>query len=226
MNEMNEVPTNIDSGRAATAYVPQFSSAVYGKAPALDCYLCSNSIYSQYFLVNGRKVCGACADNARAGQTLSHSSIMSAMVFGAGGAILGMALYSAVLLSTGWQIGYVACIIGLIVGKAVRIGADGVGNARFQAVASLLTYAAIALDTLPVAVYRGYSHLGSFNEWTSFLQDAVYNGLIAPFQGFGTNSIAAILNLAVLFVGIRLASFVTRHKPNVVVGPYSVAKAA
>ena len=227
MTELNEVPANIDSGRAATAYVPQFSNAVYGKSPALDCYLCSNYIYSQYFLVNGRKVCGACADGARAGQTFSSNvSIMSAMVFGAGGAILGMALYSTVLASTGWRIGYVACIIGLIVGKAVRLGADGVGNTRLQAVAALLTYAAITLDTLPVAIYRAYSHLGSLNEWTSFFQDAVYNGLIAPFQGFGTISTSAIVNLLILFAGIRLASFVTRLKPNKVIGPYSVNKAA
>jgi predicted outer membrane lipoprotein len=54
------------------------------------------------------------------------------MIFGVGGAILGLILYSAFGIITGLEIGYLPLAVGYIVGKAVGMGSGGVGGRRYQ----------------------------------------------------------------------------------------------
>jgi hypothetical protein len=76
------------------------------------------------------------------------------MIFGFGGAILGLILYSAFGIITGLAIGYLSLAVGYIVGKAIRMGSGGVGGRRYQIAALALTYFAVSVSAVPIAIYE------------------------------------------------------------------------
>jgi hypothetical protein len=63
-----------------------------------------------------------------------------------------MILYATFAIVTGWIIGYVSLAVGYIVGKAVMKGSGGIGGRRYQIAAVALTYAAVSVAAIPVAI--------------------------------------------------------------------------
>ena len=82
----------------------------------------------------------------------SHGLFVRGVLFGAGGALLGLALYSAVGIITGYIIGFVSLAVGWIVGKSILFGSKGRTGRRYQIAALALTYAAVSLSAVPVAI--------------------------------------------------------------------------
>jgi predicted lipid-binding transport protein (Tim44 family) len=77
---------------------------------------------------------------------------MRAVLFGCGGALLGLILYSTFGIITGLVIGYLSLGVGYLVGKAMMMGSKGIGGRRYQIVAVLLTYAAVSTSAIPIAI--------------------------------------------------------------------------
>src|SRR5258708_6411939 len=88
------------------ARVPQFATAEYAHTAQSNdarCRICSNLISGDFFRINNQMACANCAQQARAGQPAdSHSAFVRGLLLGIGGAILGLILYSAVAIGTGW----------------------------------------------------------------------------------------------------------------------------
>jgi hypothetical protein len=138
--------------------VPQFATAEYAPgAPA--CGACKRPIGGPYFLINGVRACGDCTKTiqARIPQD-SHAAFVRAVLFGIAGAIAGFALYVVFALATGLVIGFVSLAVGFIVGKAMHLGSRGVGGRRYQIVALILTYLAVSMSAVPIAIYQYRQH--------------------------------------------------------------------
>lgn len=133
---------------------PQFKTAEYAGEPGSDhCKFCHQSLMGSYFRINRSLACASCAAQVR--QKIpqdTHAAFTRALLFGVGGAILGLILYAAVGIITGWMIGYVALAVGWIVGKAMITGSGGVGGRRYQIAAVLLTYAAVSIAAVPIYI--------------------------------------------------------------------------
>ena len=98
-------------------------------------------------------VCAACTERLKTSAPAdSHAAYVRAVMFGVGGAIAGLILYSVVEIATGLIIGYVSLAVGWLVGKAMMKGSGGIGGRRYQIAAVLLTYAAVSLAAIPVAI--------------------------------------------------------------------------
>jgi hypothetical protein len=98
-------------------------------------------------------VCPSCASTAlNDGPKNSHAAFVKAVLFGCGGALLGLILYSAFGIITGMVIGYLSLAVGYIVGKAMMMGSKGLGGRRYQIVAVLLTYAAVSISAIPMTI--------------------------------------------------------------------------
>jgi hypothetical protein len=138
----------------------QFDHAVTDGMPpapngtvAVTCSACRCAIDTEYFDVNGDVLCHGCraaVESATATPTGSEPFIV-ASVFGLGAAFAGAIVYYAVIAIAHLQIGYVAILIGYMVGYAVRKGARGLGGRRFQILAVVLTYFAVGLAYTPLA---------------------------------------------------------------------------
>ncbi|HEY1925013.1 MAG TPA: hypothetical protein VGG58_07155 [Candidatus Acidoferrum sp.] len=77
---------------------------------------------------------------------------MRGLLFGIGGAILGLVIYAGFGIVTGLMLGYISLAVGYIVGKAIMKGTNGIGGRRYQIAAMALTYAAVSLSVIPIGI--------------------------------------------------------------------------
>ena len=142
------------SNGSLTNPTPQFGTAEYPGGSGPDrCKSCNQSIGSTYYRVNGVLSCAYCGEQAKLrGPKDSHQVFVRGLLFGIGGAILGLVLYSAFGIITGLMVGYISLAVGYIVGKAMMKGSNGVGGRRYQITAVLLTYAAVSIAAVPISI--------------------------------------------------------------------------
>lgn len=137
-----------------TDNVPQFGVAEYPSASGKDiCKSCNQLVVGRYYRINGALACERCKEQLESQLPKdSHSAFVRGLIFGVGGAILGLSLYSAFGIITGLEIGYISLAVGYIVGKAMRMGSRGIGGRRYQILAVILTYAAVSMSAIPIGI--------------------------------------------------------------------------
>ncbi|HEY2677356.1 MAG TPA: hypothetical protein VGI65_10325 [Steroidobacteraceae bacterium] len=222
--------------------VPQFATAEYSSpSGAAACKSCGKPIIGAQYRVNGAPVCASCARAIKDKSPKdTHAAFVRGVLFGVGAAILGLAIYVAFALATGLIAGIVSLAVGFIVGKAILMGSGGVGGRRYQIAAVLLTYMAVSLAAVPIAISQ---HMKQKNaqQATQSSQSATpaapkigalkalgvltMVGLASPFLGL-SNPMQGVIGLIILFVGIRIAWRMTAAKPINIVGPISEAAPA
>jgi hypothetical protein len=228
--------------------VPQFTTAEYGAKSAPPCKACGQPLKGDYYQVNGVQVCPPCTAKLKAQiPSDSHAAFVRGLLFGTAGAIAGLALYVAFALGTGLVVGFVSLAVGYIVGKAMIFGSGGVGGRRYQIAAVILTYSAVSLSAVPIAISMNMKHRDEAAQAArtaqtaegqdsapapaqtpaspavkrSFLQSIgflVMLGLASPFLDL-QDPAHGLIGLVILFVGIRIAWQLTAGKQMKVVGP-------
>ena len=144
-----------DSTPSSPGSVPQFATAEYSSTGKEVCKSCNQPISGSYYRVNGSLACSNCASQLKSNLPVdTHSAFVRGILFGIGGAILGMILYSAFGIITGLIIGYLSLAVGWLVGKAIRAGSGGIGGRRYQIAAVVLTYFAVSMSAIPMGIYQ------------------------------------------------------------------------
>lgn len=118
---------------------------------SVACANCGTELIASYFQVNGNTVCEACRykleDLFKGGSGFRRFS--KATLLGVGAAAIGAGLWFAVTALTGYELGIIAIVVGLLVGGAVRMGANRRGGWAYQLLAMFLTYSAIVSTYIP-----------------------------------------------------------------------------
>jgi hypothetical protein len=221
--------------------VPQFARAEYsGGAGDPTCKSCRQPISGAYYQVNGAVTCATCAQKIKDQiPDDSHTSFARGILFGIGGAVLGLVLYVAVALTTGLIIGFVSLAVGYIVGKAVVMGSGGLGGRRYQIAAVLLTYMAVSLAAVPIAISQQMKQRSAQQHALSgsttanapkmspakALATLALLGLASPLLALADPA-HGIIGLIILFVGIRIAWRIAAGKPVKILGPLNERAAA
>src|SRR5688500_7935005 len=136
-----------DSSTRSGAEDLQFDRAV-DPAAATDapvCATCNAAIRMYYYDLDRATTCSSCqqaADRASGGGR-SSGGMLKATLFGLGAAVAGAIIYYSVMEYMNLEIGYVAILIGFMVGYAVRAAVAGRGGRRYQLLAAGLTYFAV-----------------------------------------------------------------------------------
>jgi hypothetical protein len=134
--------------------VPQFGTLETSTPGGAICKVCRTPLAQTYFRAGNNMVCGRCADRIRREMPQDcHAAFVRAILYGLVGFAIGLVIYAAFAIATGITIGYLALAVGFIVGKAVMIGSKGVGGRRYQIAAVLLTYAAVSMASVPIAIH-------------------------------------------------------------------------
>lgn len=118
------------------------------------CGLCHREIEGEYYEANGMILCAPCRE-AVGGALASGSGMarfLRAFVFGFGAAVAGFAIYFGVLKLTGYEIGLISILVGLMVGGAVRKGSGHRGGWAYQLLAMFLVYSTVVASYAAVAV--------------------------------------------------------------------------
>src|SRR3984885_6522061 len=133
---------------------PQFHKAEYAGTGGDDrCNLCRRTLGAAYWRVGTNMACEACAEKAKSELPKdSHTAFSRGVLFGIGGAILGLAIYATFTIVTGIILGYVSLAVGYIVGKAIKTGSSGMSGRRYQIAALILTYAAVSMAAIPIGI--------------------------------------------------------------------------
>jgi hypothetical protein len=118
------------------------------------CAQCERSIANVYFTLAQRPFCGSCKLKVEReyAATLTSGSFAKATVFGLGAAAAGAAVYYGVIAITNFEIGIVAILIGYMVGYAINRATRGGGARRYQVLGAALTYLAVGMAYLPLAI--------------------------------------------------------------------------
>ena len=229
-----------------------FERAVFAGEKAPDqCAYCGRGITGEYFRVGGHLACPVCAQQA---QSLvppdEHKVFLQALSFGVAAAVLGCIGYALLRIVTGWTIGYAAIGVGYMVGWAMRRAAKQHGGRRYQWAAALLTYAAVAVAFVPVALHAmsvnraAQAHVqqqaqsssngaaattqpsapappkASVGRFFGGLLLLLGIGLISPFLELTGSLAGGLLNLFIIFIGVRFAWQMMAVKTVSVDGPY------
>jgi hypothetical protein len=222
--------------------VPQFATAEYsGKAGGTVCRSCGQAISGDYYRVNGVLTCANCGQRIK-DEILkdSHTSFVRGILFGVGGAILGLGIYVAFAIATGWMVGYISLAVGYIVGKAIVLGSGGLGGRRYQVAAVLLTYMAVSLAAVPIAISQHMKQKSAQQHAQLSESGAVDAPKMRPAKAIGVlaliglaspflelaNPAHGIIGLIILFVGIRIAWKLTAGRQVNILGPLSDAAPA
>jgi hypothetical protein len=179
--------------------------------PLAVCASCNEPIRVVYYEANGSVVCSRCRGKLEA--QLSSSGGMRrfrrALGFGLGAAIAGALFYYGFQVITGINLGLVAVLVGFMVGKAVFVGTDHRGGRRYQVLAVLLTYFAIASTYVPQVLKEARPGVGGM-----LLLTAAFP-IIAGFS--------SIISVVILGVGLMQAWRMNRAVNVTVSGPYRIA---
>jgi hypothetical protein len=218
--------------------VPQFATAEFApNTPTMTCAACRRPIAGAYFQINGAKACPECTRKVQAQTpTDSPATFVRALAFGIAGAVAGFTLYVIFALATGLVIGFVALAVGFIVGKAMSYGSRGVGGRRYQVAAALLTYLAVSMSAVPIAIHQMREHRAQMqSSETTAPRSATMNipkaigvlallGIASPLLDL-QNPAHGLIGLVILFVGIRFAWRFTAGRTIAVSGPHTPAPA-
>jgi hypothetical protein len=136
----------------------QFDRAEYAESAAastgIRCALCKQLIPASYYEINGRVTCPACRENVvrTAMRGSRFGRFLRASFAGALAGAVGAGIYFGVAAISGYEIGLIALVVGLLVGGAVRWGSRARGGWFYQLLAIFLTYMAIASSYALLAV--------------------------------------------------------------------------
>jgi hypothetical protein len=162
--------------------------------------------------------------------------------------VAGCILYAAVAILLNLEIGIVAIVVGIMVGKAVRAGSNGLGGRPQQILAVLLTYFSITTSYIPVYLHQlsknpqlreqarqneakspsvaGDQQTGQPAQMGLARAIMVLMLLFAAAPFFGlTTGIGGFISLFIIFIGLQRAWKLTGRSEILVMGPYETAPA-
>jgi len=215
--------------------VPQFATAEYSSKPdEVACKSCKQRITEAHYQINGVPVCTSCTQRIKDRLPKDSPAAFSrGVLFGVGAALLALALYAGFAIATGLVAGIVSLAVGYLVGKAIMMGSGGQGGRRYQIAAVLLTYFAVSVAAVPIAISQRMKHAGPQSAQAAGapaadaprtmgpLQAAgvlTMIGLVSPFLALA-DPMHGLIGLVILFVGLRIAWRITAGRQVTIVGP-------
>jgi hypothetical protein len=226
-------------------------SASAGTEPL--CVVCKRATGNTYFHAQGQVVCPMCAERIQSGQQAPQPiSLSRAFLYGAGAALGGCILYATVAIVTGLEIGLIAIVVGVMVGKAIRHASHGRGGRPQQILAVVLTYFAITTSYIPVFLYHlaknpqliqkaqakrqqtnGRAATATPDTPTAKPPLPSAGGAVlilllfaaaAPFLSLGSG-VSGLITLFIVFIGLQRAWKLTGRSEILVMGPYEATPA-
>lgn len=147
----NQAPPRSTPAAAPGAEATAVSAAA--AAASGPCSQCGQAIGESYFLSAGQTWCPECIRRAPLLAPASGCRPLAlAVLFGVLAAVGAAGLWALIVILTGYQLGLVAIVVGILVGLAVRKGSGGTGGRRYQVLAMVLTVAALAYASVPIAI--------------------------------------------------------------------------
>lgn len=173
------------------------------------CAVCNSLIVGKPRKVEEKEVCGKCAAEAQKKNPAERRrAFLMGMLFGTAAAVLGMAFCTAFGLLTGWDVNYASLFVGWMVALGMMQGSNGARGPRYQFASVILTYFAVSLSSIPIYLLPIMFWLPPDFRLGSVLGKLAYWAVASPILEL-KNGVSGFVGLAVLFLGMRLATRIT-----------------
>ena len=198
-----------------------FDRADYGGAnpQGVVCAFCREAVTTEYYDINGTPVCDECEPAVREawmGGTGASVRAVRAATAGLAAAVAGGAIYGGVAFYSGYEIGLIALVVGLMVGHAVRWGAEKRGGLGYQLWGCLLTYLGVTQWVTVATALREDLTLFQIFE----VAKAAF--MLPVTAGFGGSQ---LIGLLIIGIGVYEAWALNRKVPFRITGPLRVGSA-
>jgi hypothetical protein len=205
----------------------QFDRAEFEQPTVARCTLCHAPIHEAYFEVNGQVACPSCREQVE--QPASGGSGLGrfarAALLGTGAAAVGSGLYYAVRAMTGLELSLIAIVVGVLVGIAVKTGAQRRGGWVYQGLAMFLTYMAIVSTQVPT-MFKDTEATPAGLPSAIRIVVIVAILLVLPFLVPFVEGFQGLIYLFIVGIGVYEAWKINRRVPVVVNGPFRLATPA
>ncbi len=193
-----------------------FTRAEFVESPGQHCAWCTRGLAENYFQLQSVKICAVCAERARQViPTPSAETFRNALLFGTlAAAVAGVAYFMLCRLAEGGLMMFTSIGVGYVIGKAVRSASKGVGGRRYQVLAAVLTYLAVATGSSAALLTAA-----DVPAWAYPL--LAFSPIIYFFTG---HTELAALQLLFALAGIRWAWMLLAGKPLQVTGPHPITE--
>jgi hypothetical protein len=166
------------------------------------------------------------------------------VLYGSGAALAGCILYALVAIVFKIELGLIAIVVGIMVGKAIRHASKGMGGRPQQILAVVLTYFAITTSYIVVIVYNQVSNPTAVQQRAAARKAAgkapveeskppsvgaaimvlLLIAAAAPFLAL-SGGVSALISLFIIFIGLQRAWKLTGRSEILVMGPYEATPA-
>jgi hypothetical protein len=184
---------------------------------ATGCTSCRQPLGDVYWTLNGHVACTRCKEQAEAwhaGGGSSVARVFKAIALGSLGGIVGAAIWYLIAHYAHLTIGFVAILVGWLVGSGVRKGSGYRGGLGYQLLAVGLTYLSIAASQYPEVV-AGLSEGDRAMNRVLACVVALPLCLISPF-------FMNIISIAIAAFGLFEAWRINRPHAVAITGPHAL----
>jgi hypothetical protein len=173
------------------------------------CTICNSLIVGKPQMVKKKETCAKCAADAeKKNPAERRRAFAMGILFGSAAAVLGTAICTLFGLLTKWDVNYLALVVGWLVALGMMQGSNGMRGPRYQFASVILTYFSVSLSSIPIYLipimfllppdFRLSNIMGKLAYW------AVASPVLELKHGF-----SGFVGLAILFLGMRLATRIT-----------------
>jgi hypothetical protein len=144
--------SNAPADKSAELQFDQIEAATQGGPTVAhrSCAACSQPLTDTFYTLGDGVICPACRDRIALPPAGSRfGRILKATVLGILLGLVGAAIWFAIRRATNYELGLIAVLVGLMVGKGVRAGSGNRGGRVYQVLAVLITYCSVAANYLP-----------------------------------------------------------------------------
>ena len=227
----------------------QFQHAEFSpNAPRLPCAFCKREAGESDYRAGGAVACSACARRLSDLQIKPDTKTLWTRAFpwGVGAAIAGAIIFAIISL-TGFQFALVAILVGYMVGKAIVRATQGRTSRACQVMAVVLTYGAITTSYMPFFIAGAVKQMSkraknkpapppdlSSAEKMSLgtaliglvvgIALLIGVALVMPFLIVVHAPVSGLINLLIIFIGLRKAWTLTTPFRAEITGPYLAAQ--
>lgn len=173
------------------------------------CAVCNRLIVVKPHIVDEKEVCANCAADAlKKNPAERRRAFAMGLLFATAAAVLGMAFCTLFGLVTKWDVNYTALVVGWLVGVGMMLGSNGMRGPRYQFAAVILTYFAVSLSSIPIYLIPIVFWLPPDFQWNGIWGNLAYWAVASPVLEL-RHGIPGFIGVAVLFLGMRLATRIT-----------------
>jgi len=173
------------------------------------CSICNSLIVGKPHAIEAKVKCDKCAaESQKKNPAERRRAFWMGLVFGSAAAVMGMAFCTLFGLLTGWDVNYCALFVGWMVALGMMQGSNGERGPQYQFSSVILTYFSVSLASIPIYLIPIVFWLPPDFKWDGIMEKLAYWAVASPVLEL-KHGLSGLVGLAVLFLGMRLATRIT-----------------